>query len=121
MLQWPLRELRAGYREVISPEKLHETLAAIDHAIVPLPAAHSRRPDAALLKREFELAARMLRHGVRRGLSAADAPDRSLAELDRELGDIIAEYTAVWLLRNRPGGLRDSVARLEKSRRDYGL
>jgi hypothetical protein len=25
----------------------------------------------------------------------------------------------VWLLRNRPGGLSDSLARLERSRRDY--
>jgi len=33
--------------------------------------------------------------------------------------EIIDEYQAVWLLRNRPGGLSDSVARLERSRRDY--
>ena len=79
----------------------------------------SRRPDAALLRREFELAARMMRHAARRGLYAIGAPDRSAADLDHDLREIIEEYQAVWLLRNRPGGLNDSVARLERSRRDY--
>jgi hypothetical protein len=119
MLQWPLAKVAEGYRETVSPETLHETLAAIDRAMAPLAATQSRQPDAALLKREFELAARMMRHAARRGLLAIGAPDRSAAELERDLSDIIAEYKAVWLLRNRPGGLSDSVARLERSRRDY--
>jgi hypothetical protein len=37
----------------------------------------------------------------------------------RDLREISVEYQAVWLLRNRPGGLTDSVARLERSQRDY--
>ena len=119
MLQWSLKELAEGYRDAVLPEKLYETLTAIDRAIAPLSATQSRRPDAAVLKREFELAARMMRHGAWRGLHVAGAPDRSVAELDRELGEIIEEYKAVWLLRNRPGGLVDSAARLERSRRDY--
>ncbi len=119
MLQWPLTEVGEGYRETVPPATLHETLAAIDRALQPLNAAQSRRPDATLLRREFELAARMMRHAARRGLYAIGAPDRSAAELDRDLGEISGEYQAVWLLRNRPGGLSDSVARLERSRRDY--
>jgi hypothetical protein len=35
------------------------------------------------------------------------------------MDEIIAEYRAIWLERNRPGGLDDSVARLKKSRKDY--
>jgi hypothetical protein len=119
MLQWPLQELTQGYRDAVPPDKLHETLAAIDHVIAPLNATQSRRADADLLKREFELAARMMRHGAQRGLYAVGVPDRSTAELDQDLGEIIEEYKAVWLLRNRSGGLSDSVARLERSRRDY--
>jgi hypothetical protein len=110
-----------GYRETVTPETLHEALAAIDRAMAPLPAAQSRRADAALLRREFELAARMMRHAARRGLYASGAPDRTAAELDQDLREIIGEYQAVWLLRNRPGGLGDSVARLDRSRRDYGV
>jgi hypothetical protein len=119
MLQWPLKEVGEGYRETVSPETLHEALAAIDRALVPLNETRSRRSDAVLLRQEFELAARMMRHAARRGLYAIGAPDRSASELDRDLHDLIEEYQTVWLLRNRPGGLRDSVARLERSRRDY--
>jgi hypothetical protein len=119
MLQWRLKDVAEGYRETVSPETLRETLAAIDHAMLPLGQTQSRRPDAALLRREFVLAARMMRHAARRGLYAGGAPDRSAVELEHDLREIIEEYRAVWLLRNRPGGLNDSVARLERSRRDY--
>jgi hypothetical protein len=119
MLQWPLAQVADGYRDTVSPRALHQTLAAIDQAMAPLAEADSARPDAALIRSEFELAARMMRHAARRGLYAIGAPDRSAAELDRDLREIIEEYQVVWLLRNRPGGLSDSVARLERSRRDY--
>lgn len=119
MLQWPLPEVREGYRETVPPERLHAALAAIDHALAPLNETQSRRTDAAVLRREFELAARMLRHAAQRGLYAIGAPTRSAAELDRDLREIMAEYQHVWRLRNRSGGLGDSVARLERSWRDY--
>jgi hypothetical protein len=119
MLQWPLQEVGEGYRETVTPETLHETLVAIDRAVAPLSRTQSRRPDAALLKREFELAAHMMRHAARRGIFAIGAPGQSAIDLDRDLGEIIEEYQRIWLLRNRPGGLSDSVARLERSRRDY--
>ena len=119
MLQWRLSDVNEGYRETVSPKTLREALAAIDHALLPLGETQSRRPDAALLRREFELAARMMRHAAGRGLHAIGAPDRSAADLEHNLREIIEEYRAVWLLRNRPGGLNDSVARLERSRRDY--
>ncbi len=119
MLQWPLKAVADGYRETVSPDTLHEALEAINHAMLPLSETQSQRPDAALLRREFELAARMMRHAARRGLYAIGAPDRSAVELEGDLHEISTEYRAVGLLRNRPGGLSDSIARLERSRRDY--
>lgn len=119
MLQWPLSQVAEGYRGVISPETLQSTLAEIDRALWPLAEAQSARADAAWLRREFEFAAHLLRHGAQRGLLAIGAPDRSVSDLERDLREIIAEYQAVWLLRYRPGGLSDSVAWLERSRRDY--
>ena len=77
ILQWPLAQVGEGYRETVSPATFHEALAAIDRSVAPLGEAQSRRPDAALLRREFELAARMMRHAARRGLYAVGAPDRS--------------------------------------------
>lgn len=118
MLQWPLSQVE-NYRDTVSPETLRETLVAIDRAVSPLNEAHSTRSDAGLLQREFDLAARMLRHACRRGLWALGAPDRSARDLEIDLGDIIAEYESVWLARNRPGGLTDSVARLIAARADY--
>jgi len=53
MLQWQLKDVGEGYRETVSPGTLHEALAAIDHAMLPLGETQSRRPDAALLRREF--------------------------------------------------------------------
>jgi hexosaminidase len=119
MLQWPLKDVGEGYRDTVSPDTLREAMEAIDQALLPLSETQSWRPDAALLRREFELAARMMRHAARRGLYAIGSPDRSAAELERDLREISAEYQAVWLLRNRPGGLSDSVARLDRSQRDY--
>jgi len=119
MLHWPLQAVAEGYRETVAPETLHKALAAIDRAMTPLGTTQSQRKDAPLLQQEFELTARMMRHAARRGLYASGAPDRSAAELDRDLREIIKEYEIVWMMRNRPGGLSDSVARLERSRRDY--
>jgi hypothetical protein len=119
MLQWPLTQVAEGYTETVSAERLQAALAAIDQALAPLAETRSTRADVDLLKREFELAGWMLRHAAQRGLLAIGAPIVSASDLDRDLGAIMREYAAVWLARQRPGGLRDSVARLERSRRDY--
>jgi hypothetical protein len=146
MLQWPLTQVAEGYRDTVSPETLYQTLAAIDQAMAPLAEANSTRPDAALVRTEFELTARMLRHAAQRGLYAIgapalsahdlarmlrhaaqhgqydiDAPALSAHDLGRDLREIMIEYEWVWGQRNRPGGLSDSVARLERSRRDYAV
>ena len=110
-----------------SPENLQEAFAdalpAIDRAIAPLADARMDGPDAPLIKRELELTARLLRHAARRGLLAAEDPSIDLSATRRELADdmrqIIHAYGDIWLQRNRLGGLRDSVARLEQATADY--
>lgn len=118
MMQWPLAQV-AQYREAVSPETLHAALAAIDRVLALLPEARSTRADVDLLRREFELAGWMLRHAAQRGLLAFNAPLRTARDLDRDLRAIMREYEAVWLARDRPGGLSDSVARLAKLHEDY--
>jgi hypothetical protein len=39
--------------------------------------------------------------------------------LRRDMEEIVEEYRAVWLARNRPGGLEDSVRRMERILEDY--
>jgi len=72
-----------------------------------------------LAAREMRQAARLARHGAwrlarRHGLEAPD--DRNCRA---DLLEAIAEQEAVWLLRSRPGGLEDSLARLRRRLDDY--
>lgn len=54
---------------------------------------------------------RLLRAACRRGLVLLGAGDA--AALAQEAGALLAEHARVWRLRNREGGLRDSLSRLD--------
>jgi hypothetical protein len=75
--------------------------------------------DAGLIAQEFALTARLLRHACRRALFAFNSNGAMRRELDNDMQQFIADYGQVWRARNRPGGLSDSVARLEKVREAY--
>jgi hypothetical protein len=133
-LQFPLAELaqpreplaRAMISQIahgFTPETLGTARAAIDRALEPLEEHRMERPDAELIQREFANAGRLLRHACRRAGLALDPNQADAARLRREVGEdlqaIIAEYRQLWLARNRPGGLDDSAARLERAAADY--
>jgi hypothetical protein len=61
----------------------------------------------------------MLRHGARRALFELGAGPGA-AELRGELDGITAEFVALWPMRNRPGGLSDSLGRLLGARALFG-
>ncbi|HSV12755.1 MAG TPA: family 20 glycosylhydrolase [Tepidisphaeraceae bacterium] len=86
----PKRHLTAADLEAVS--------AAIDRAIAPL-------SDAGLIPDEFRNAAAMLRHAIALAGGASGG-------VKAAPGAIIGEHRRLWLLRNRPGGLADSAARL---------
>lgn len=118
-LQRSLEDLRK--REGATPD-YDAALEAIDWAMEPLSNARMQRADATLIVREYENTARLLRHACRRGQllaghDGADAP--TCKALDEDMRDILREYEDIWLLRNRPGGLADSIVALEKARADY--
>ena len=94
---------------------LQNALERIDAAMAMLPAERMARPDAPLIRREFENTARLMRYACRRGLSllAGGDPDRD-PEIHAELADFLDEYRALWLARSRPGGLSDSTRRFEQ-------
>jgi hypothetical protein len=112
----------AGYTGV-TVALLKQTLKAIDHAMRGLGKTKSHRPDAELIIREFEHTARQLRHACRRALLSLEQRPAKAAALRRELAtdlrEIAREYKRLWLARNRPGGLADSVARFDLARREY--
>ncbi len=79
------------------------------------------RPDADLVKREFALnadtallALDLGRERILAGnVATAGLPAGVKAKLADRLRDIIARHRAVWMERNRPGGLRESAGRME--------
>jgi hexosaminidase len=93
--------------------------AAADAALKVAARGQSTRADEALLRRELELAGHMLGHAARRGQLALGAPVSGKDVLADDLAEIATEYRSLWRVRSRPGGLRDSVARLDKAAEDY--
>jgi hypothetical protein len=104
----------------LPPAAFEHALVAIEQAAAPLAHSQMTRPDAGLIQREYALTVRLLRHACRRRLWMFGAGAAgSAASLDQDMAEIIAEFRAVWLARSRPGGLADSVGRLERVREDY--
>ena len=93
----------------LTREGLQQARVAIDQAIAHLGEVQMDRPDANLIKDEFRNAAAMLQLACQRGMAILEgkpAPTDTLAEL-------IARHQKLWRARNREGGLRESIGRLE--------
>jgi hypothetical protein len=94
------------------------TLERIEAILAPLSGVQLHSPDADLVKREFANAGRLLRHACRRAQQIlGQATDNAAMRADLE--EAIAEHTALWLARNRPGGLEDSLKRFDALRQAY--
>ncbi len=136
LLHWvytvPLEQMRTKWRralydnsaEVLNTnsllyENLYGTLEYIDDVMKPLDQAQINRADADLIKREFRQTAHLLKHGAKRALLQAGDSSISKAEMLEDLNAIIAEQQALWLARNRAGGLDDSLVNLEEARKLY--
>jgi len=117
LLRWPLARLRE--QGGLSPEALQRALAAIDAAMRLLPQARMARPDAQLIKDEFESAAALMRHACHRALLLFDDSEQRRRELNAELDQLIQTYRRLWLARNRPGGLEDSIQHFDLVRAAY--
>jgi len=107
------------YEALLQPEVLNRTMAAIDAAGQLLASAEMSGPEADLIRRELDQTAQLLRHAVRLAQFMLGTGERRGPELDRELQEIITVHEQLWLARNRPGGLTDSVARFEVARQVY--
>lgn len=84
---------------------------ALDRLEAMLPDLKMKRADAALVRREFAYALRLMRYGMSRleRLSGSRSAASDLKALKREHRALIAEHHKVWLARNRPGGMEDSA------------
>jgi hypothetical protein len=109
---WPMQRVRPGGFEETS-----EALASLETQLDP---SRMRRPDATLIASEYRTAIALASIGAAIGAAKhARATGATAARLRprwrrvaRRLEAVIPEYERMWLARNRPGGLRDSVWRL---------
>ncbi len=80
-----------------------------------------------LMTAEIQLTIDLMRHACRRGKLQFGTTDLLVIQIEEaerhrlyaELNSLIARYKDLWLLRSRPGGLTDSVDRLERLRDSY--
>ncbi|MGZ4735185.1 MAG: glycoside hydrolase family 20 zincin-like fold domain-containing protein [Acidimicrobiia bacterium] len=116
--RWPLKGARA------------DEYAAVEGLLTgcrdDLARATPRRPDGALVLEELDNAIVLVSLLCRDGRARAEG-DGSLASIPAatrtgfadELDPVIVEHERLWLARNRPGGLRDSLAWLHHLRDCY--
>ena len=107
--------------EMITRQEYDDAEARTNASIASLDRAQMDRADAELIRDEIRNAAAMLRHACRRGRWLLDPTSEKPTDLSRDLSKIIDEHQRLWLARNRRGGLRDSVARLEAPLADYAI
>ena len=97
----------------------HHTITVVDQYAENLSTKYTFRPDKELLEHEFTLTISLLRHACMRGIFGFGSTEYSRNFLSKDLARIIVEYEQIWHLRNRPGGLRDSLSFFETAKKDY--
>ena len=107
--------------EVIRQEEAAQSEARLNDIESRLSRARMVFPDSTLILDEIRNAIAMLRHGCRRARWRHDPASENSADLPADLRRIIGAHERLWLARNRIGGLRDSVRRMENRLVDYGV
>ena len=118
LLQRPIREWKDDLEPESAIRGLHHTIMVIDQVSNRFKIT-SLRPDKELLLREFKLTVDLLRHACMRGVYGYGSPEYLPKYLLDDLEKIIAEYQLIWLSRNRPSGLTDSLGYFTHAKNDY--
>lgn len=116
--RWPLKGARA--------DEYDDARGRLAASSAALGAAGSRRPDAALVVDELQNAIALVTIACRDGRlrcegdgTIAGIPEPTRHELAEALRPVTEEHERLWLARNRPGGLPDSLAWLHHLRDCY--
>jgi hypothetical protein len=119
ILQQPITAWKDYMTAETAISLLRHTMEVIDQAASNISRSTSTRLDKELLLREFYQTVNLLHHACQRGLFGFGSMNISKSSLSLDLQKIISEYKDIWLLRNRPGGLKDSLAFFEIPMKDY--
>jgi hypothetical protein len=110
-----------GQLKKMTVESADAAKKSIDDAIGRMEKSKMTRSDAATVLAEFETNADLARFALELGKARIQSGDVGTAQLPKDkrsaaaaqLEKIITRYRELWLTRNRPGGLSDSVGRME--------
>jgi hypothetical protein len=97
----------------LAPQTLEAAIARVDELSMLLAQAKIHAADAEIILAELTQAARLLQHGAKWLLLAHGAGEQTPAALKAELQALVETQQQVWLMRNRVGGLADSVRRFD--------
>ena len=125
ILQMPAEVLKK--QDAAQANNFDRAEQAINLAAAPIERSTMQGNQADLVRQEYQLAVRLLRHAVQRGRwtigitpgSGSSSSEVSPDALLKDIDELMDEFTRVWLWRNRRGGLSDSLARFEIARHDY--
>jgi hypothetical protein len=114
----------ASYKASLDPATLQQAYAEIAEIVNRLEKTNLQRLDGELVKAEYKLTARLMQHACRRGslgLAALEPAEKFqlVQELEADITGIIESFQQLWLARNRPGGLTDSMAGFVKLQQEY--
>jgi hexosaminidase len=119
-LYWPQLQLGRTFSEGLSIDDLLGVEQGLADAVDRLGRARPRRPDGDLVLDELRAGAALVSlmcRDARARLETdgwlASVPEARRRELATDLEPIIETHRRLWLARNRPGGLDDSLAWLE--------
>ncbi|MBV8234521.1 MAG: family 20 glycosylhydrolase [Acidimicrobiia bacterium] len=125
-LYWPQLQLGRTFSDGLTTDDLLSVERTLADAVTRLGQARPRRSDGALVLDELRTGAALvslLCRDARARLEAdgwlASVPEARRRELAADLGPLIEAHRHLWLARNRPGGLDDSLAWLEHLRECY--
>ena len=108
--------------DTVTEDTIRSAMEYIREVTGPLSRARMAREDAALIVDEYANATRMLLHGCRRALAIRTGTMKQPEErraLAEEMRMILGEHRRLWMMRNREGGLQDSVRILEQRLKEY--
>jgi len=125
-LYWPQLQLGRTFSDGLTVDDLLGVEQTLADAVKRLAQARPRRADGALVVEELQAGAALvslLCRDARARLEGdgwlASVPDARRQELAADLEALIETHGELWLARNRPGGLDDSLAWLEHLRECY--
>jgi hexosaminidase len=102
-----------------SPATIQRYVEAINSLVAQLDQTDMQLEDADIIRAELTQAAELARHGAYYLLLARGSEDREPQELLQEWESLTERQRETWLMRNRPGGLSDSLERFETVRKEY--